>query len=102
MLNKVRSVTAINQGEQAYPWGIYRNYESIIHRTSDIDPANTSVSAAYSIDILLDGRTVFLESELDFKSDVDSFYYLYTRRISENGDLLRAKSWKKSWKRDFQ
>ena len=42
------------------------------------------------------------QAELDFSSDRENFYYRYTRRLLENGELLREKRWEETIPRDFQ
>lgn len=54
------------------------------------------------MEAILDGRTVLWEGALSFTSDIDSFYYKYTRRVSENGELIREKTWEETISRDFQ
>ncbi|MCE2612127.1 CocE/NonD family hydrolase [Flavobacteriaceae bacterium D16] len=101
-LTQTRTVVAINNWEEAFPWGTYENYESIVHSTSDLDPAITSVEAEYGVNIKLAERQINLETEFLFRSDRDSFYYDYTRSIRENDSLLKAASWEEHIKRDFQ
>ena len=50
----------------------------------------------------LPGRSLVWEAELSFKSDHENFYYSYRRRLSENGTLLREKTWTRTIPRDFQ
>jgi hypothetical protein len=50
----------------------------------------------------LEGRMLLWEADLSFKSDLDNFYYQYSRRLSENGKKLREKSWTETIPRDFQ
>ena len=101
-VTQIRRVSAINEWEEAFPWGTYRNHESIIHSCSDADPAHASVEAEYGIDIHLPGRTIKINTELLFSSDADSFYYDYKRSILENGALLKTAKWKEQFARDYQ
>lgn len=96
------SVVAVNEWDEAFPWGTYQNYESIVHTSNDLDPANTSVVADYRLTILLPKRTIRLETELNFSSGRDSFYYNYNRRILENDSLLKSVGWREKFARDFQ
>ena len=50
----------------------------------------------------LDGRTLVWEAELSFTSDLENFYYDYTRRLLENGELVREKNWQDTIPRDHQ
>ena len=54
------------------------------------------------MEVILDERTLLWEAELDFSSDLENFYYQYFRRVSENGEVLREKSWQETIPRDYQ
>jgi hypothetical protein len=101
-LTQTRRVVAINNWEEAFPWGTHENYEFIVHSTSDLDPANTSVEADYRVIIKLEERRIALETAFRFNSDRDSFYYDYTRSIRENDSLLKTAKWKEHIRRDYQ
>ena len=47
-------------------------------------------------------RRLEWEAELSFASDAADFHYTYTRRLRENGRLLREKTWSRTLPRDFQ
>ena len=97
-------VTAIatNSGATKYPWGTETYQETIVHKTSDAHPENTSMTGTHRMEAQLDGRTLLWEGELSFSSDRENFYYEYSRKISENGELVREKSWQETIPRDFQ
>ncbi len=67
-----------------------------------ITPRNTSVRGEHWTEVELEDRTLKWESELLFRSDLDNFYYTYTRRLLENGELIREKTWRDTIPRDFQ
>ena len=48
------------------------------------------------------GRTLRWESVVVFSSDRENFHYSGTRKLFENGKLVREKNWEKSIPRDFQ
>jgi len=93
---------ATNTGAMAYPWGTETFRETIEHQTSDKNPEKTSMTGTHRMEAILDGRTVVWEGALSFTSDLENFYYMYTRRVSENGELIREKTWKDTIPRDFQ
>jgi len=95
-------VTATNAGGVRYPWGTERYRETIVHETSDDHPEKTSVSGKHRLEVELDGRLLIWESELLFRSDLENFYYTYTRRLLENGTPLREKTWQDTIPRDYQ
>ena len=96
------TVRATNSGGSAYPWGTETYLETIEHRTSDSNPAVASMRGTHRIEIELKDRSLLFEGTLDFRSDATNFYYDYTRRVSENGSLLREKRWTETIPRDFQ
>ena len=49
-----------------------------------------------------DWRTLNWEAELSLRSDLQNFYYTYTRRLFENGTPVREKTWKGMITRDHQ
>jgi putative CocE/NonD family hydrolase len=96
------TATATNTGGQRYPWGVERYRESIRHTVRDGDPAKAAVQGSHRLEVELPGRTLLWEAELSFSSDLNNFHYSYRRRLSENGKLLREKTWTDTIPRDFQ
>ena len=95
-------VTATNSGATKFPWGTETFVETIEHKTSDAHPENTSMTGTHRLELQLEGRTLLWEGELSFTSDLENFYYEYSRKLSENGELVREKSWQETIPRDFQ
>mgnify|MGYP000515889400 FL=1 len=93
---------ATNTGATQYPWGIERFEEKIEHRTSDENPAYTSVVGRYKITEELKDRTLDFEQNVEFKSDEDNFYLTFHRWVSINGELYKEKAWQEVIPRDFQ
>jgi putative CocE/NonD family hydrolase len=93
---------ATNSGGQRYPWGVSTFEERIEHRTSDNDPASTSVNGTYAYTQELTGRTLRFEQEVKFSSDPDNFRLVFTRRLKVNGEVVREKHWDELIPRDFQ
>ena len=93
---------ATNTGATQYPWGIERFEEEIEHRTSDDNPANTSVIGRYKITEELEDRTLNFEQNVEFKSDKENFYLTFHRWVSINGELYKEKVWQEVIPRDFQ
>jgi putative CocE/NonD family hydrolase len=93
---------ATNSGATRYPWGTETYHESIEHRTSDKHPEKTSMTGTHRMEVKLEDRTLLWEGSLSFTSDRENFYYRYTRKISENGELVREKSWQETIPRDYQ
>ena len=96
------TVTATNTGGYRYPWGTETYREAIGHKTSDAHPENTSMLGTHRMEVTLKDRVLLWEAQLSFTSDANNFYYQYTRKLSENGKLLREKTWTDRIPRDFQ
>jgi predicted acyl esterase len=74
--------------------------EEIVHEAQDTDPARASVTGKTRYIVELDGRTLTVEGILSFTSDREDFFYTYTRRLLENGKLIREKTWEEAIPRD--
>jgi hypothetical protein len=96
------TVVATNDSATRFPWGEERNTEKITHEAEDGHPEKASVRGEYSKEIELPGRRLRFESVVTFSSDQRNFRYQGTRKLYENGKLLREKSWDRLFPRDFQ
>jgi hypothetical protein len=68
----------------------------------DSDPAVSTVHADASTTVLLPSRILVWSVVLDLRSDAKNFYYHFERRLTENGALIRKKSWDETITRDHQ
>jgi hypothetical protein len=93
---------AKNSGATRYPWGIERFEEAIEHRTSDTNPAVTSVTGRYKLTEELEGRTLEFEQTVEFRSDEKNFHLRFHRWIMEDGKRIREKTWNETIPRDHQ
>lgn len=93
---------AANTGATRYPWGVERFEEEIEHRTSDTDPARTSVVGRYKLTEELDDRVLEFEQTVKFSSDEENFYLRFHRWVLEDGELFAEKTWNETIPRDFQ
>jgi predicted acyl esterase len=93
---------ATNSGAYRYPWGVERFEERIEHRTSDSNPANTSVKGIYALQQELPDRLLRFEQDVTFKSDLENFYLIFNRRVLVDGELKYEKEWAETIQRDFQ
>jgi putative CocE/NonD family hydrolase len=93
---------ATNSGAYQYPWGVERFEERIEHRTSDSNPAITSVKGIYALQEELPGRLLRFEQDVTFRSDEKNFYLTFSRRALVNGELKHKKQWNETIPRDFQ
>jgi hypothetical protein len=60
------------------------------------------VRGEYSTTVKLADRTLRWESVVVWRSDRENFYYDGTRRLSQDGRLLREKRWEEAIPRDHQ
>ena len=93
---------ATNTGATRYPWGIERFEEEIEHRTSDTDPAKTSVVGRYKLTEELEDRVLEFEQTVDFRSDAENFNLSFHRWVLVNGEVFAEKTWDEVIPRDFQ
>jgi predicted acyl esterase len=95
-------VTASGTSGSVYPWGTIKYWETMVHEARDDDPSRAGVTGKSRYLVELRGRTVTAEGELSLTSDRGNFYYTYTRRVLENGKLVKEKTWKETIPRDHQ
>jgi putative CocE/NonD family hydrolase len=93
---------ATNSGSTRYPWGIERFEERIEHRTSDLNPANTSVTGIYALTQELADRVLRFEQDVLFSSDTSNFRMIFKRRLKIDGEIVHEKLWDEVIPRDFQ
>jgi hypothetical protein len=95
-------VVATNNSARRVPWGEIHETESIIHEATDGRPEAASVRGEYSTTVKLADRTLRWESVVVWRSDRENFYYDGTRRLWQDGRLLREKRWEEAIPRDHQ
>ncbi|HLF30842.1 MAG TPA: CocE/NonD family hydrolase [Xanthomonadales bacterium] len=94
-------LTATNSGSTVYPWGkeYFRDY--LEHHVSVANPGQAGVKSEYSNQVEVNGRVLKWTGLLEFSSDVENFYYRYTRRLQQDGETIREKHWEEVIPRDF-
>jgi len=95
LTSKTRIVASGASGS-VYPWATIKYWENIVHEAQDNDPARASVTGKTRYTVELEDRILTVEGELSFTSDGKNFFYRYTRRVLENGKLIREKTWKET------
>ncbi len=93
---------ATNGGGTRFPWGTERTFETIRYEIKDDAPADAQVLGTHRMEVELPGRKLVWDAELSFRSDRENFLYSYRRRLTENGRLVREKTWTQTIPRDFQ
>jgi len=76
--------------------------ESIVHEARDDHPEAASVTGEYGTTVTLPDRTLRWEAQVTFRSDADTFFLTYTRRLLRDGVLVRERTWTDAIPRDFQ
>ena len=71
-------------------------------RPSRSNPARTSVTGIYALVEELEDRTIRLEQDVVFKSDLENFRMVFTRRVKVDGKITHEKHWDEIFPRDFQ
>jgi putative CocE/NonD family hydrolase len=99
-LARTARAIAKNAGTMSYPWGKVRYEEEIVHSTDDRHPERTAVKSKLARTVTLADRVLRFEGVLDFHSDATSFHYAYTRRLLQDGELVRERKWEESFPRD--
>jgi hypothetical protein len=99
---RTAKVTARNGALGRAPWGTERFEETITHEASDDHPEASSVRGEHRTTVELPDRTLVWESQVWFRSDRENFFYDYTRRLLQDGRLVREKTWKDVIPRDHQ
>ena len=93
---------ATNATSHRYPWGLGHFNERVEYRTCDLSPAKSSFTAEYALVEELKDRTIRLDQDTGFKSDLKNFYMTVIRRLKVNGKTLHEKQWDETFPRDFQ
>jgi hypothetical protein len=94
--NPLTATTVIRMpgdGGTVYPWATIYYSEDLIHEANDKTPALASALGKTSYRIVQGKRELILSCDLKWRSDANFFHYDYTRRLHENGELLREKTW---------
>lgn len=97
--SKTRIVSSGMSGK-VHPGATIKYWEEMVHEARDKDPATAGVTGKTRYTVELDDRTLIVEGDLSFTSDRETFFYVYTRRVLENGKLIRKKTWKEAIPRD--
>jgi hypothetical protein len=100
MRRGITKIVSKGSGGHEYPWGKAVHSEVIIREVQDDRPDIASVSSDVKTTVQLANRSLTWQGMLKFSSDRENFYYTYTRRLLENGRLVREKAWEETISRD--
>ncbi len=102
LLTGITRISWIGDDASQYPWGRMKDHEQMTYVLGDDHPEKSSVHAEGSTTIELTGRTLVWSVVIDLSSDLQNFYYHSERHLTENGKLIREKSWDDTIPRDHQ
>ena len=100
MRRGITKIVSKGSGGHEYPWGKATHSEVIIREVQDDRPDRASVSSDMKTTVQLENRSLTWQGILRLSSDRENFYYTYTRRLLENGRLVREKTWEETIPRD--
>lgn len=91
-------------GEAHYdlPGSRMRETQQLLYRTRDDDPADSLFEGEAETSAELPDRRIVLRSRAIIRSDRENFYVRFTRRIFENDELVRERTWEETVPRNFQ
>jgi hypothetical protein len=95
-------VAWIGDDSSQYPWGRMKDHEQMSYLITDAHPEKSSIHAEGATTVELPGRILVWSVILDVSSDARNFYYHSERHLTENGKLIREKSWDDKIQRDHQ
>jgi putative CocE/NonD family hydrolase len=102
LLTGITRISWMGDDASQYPWGRMKDHEQMSYVLGDDHPEKSSIHAEGSTTIELTGRILIWSVVIDFSSDLHNFYYHSERHLTENGKLIREKSWNDTIPRDHQ
>ena len=102
LLTGVTRISWMGDDASQYPWGRMKDHEQMSYVLGDDHPEKSSIHAEGSTTIELTGRILVWSVVIDVSSDLHNFYYHSERHLTENGRLIREKSWNDTIPRDHQ
>lgn len=85
-----------------YPWGLFHHTEKLTYDIDDAHPADAA-DVGDSVYVQAAGaHTLTWHGHLTIRSDVNNFYYEYTRTLLRDGRTFISRTWKKTVPRDHQ
>ena len=79
----------------------YFSIDKTSYQTDDVNPANSSFSGETVRTFQLGNRILELKTFISLRSDRHNFYVKFTRKIFEEKELIKERSWKETLPREF-
>lgn len=102
LLNHTTSVEWEGEDRMKIRGQEYFSYIKLVYQTNDLDPARSSFRGEAGHTLSLENRTIALRTCITVRSDEDFFHTEVERRLYENEELIRKRTWKESIPRKFQ
>jgi len=85
-----------------FSWGKIRRKHSIEFAVEDVHPESASCHGEGEIVVKTGKRVVAWRYVFDLRADQTNFYYEYARTLTEDGRVVRTRTWKETLPRDHQ
>ncbi len=79
-----------------------RRHETNVFQVQDYEPAKATYKAASDYSVDLPGRSIHLDNRCEMRSDETDFNLTVTRRLTEDGTVVREKRWDRKIPRNLQ
>jgi predicted acyl esterase len=86
----------------AYPWGKFDHSERLIYDIDDAHPDIARVQGDSEYNQQAKEHVLTWRGRLEVSSDIQTFYYKYTRTLLRDGVVIRTKTWEEPIARDHQ
>ncbi|HEX6208264.1 MAG TPA: hypothetical protein VF058_07910, partial [Actinomycetota bacterium] len=83
-----------------FPWGRELFRERLRHEVDTERPAFAEALGVAETIIELDGRTLRLDVQISVAGDPERFHTAVSRRLTENGETIRERTWSEDVPRD--
>ncbi|HVR72374.1 MAG TPA: CocE/NonD family hydrolase [Vicinamibacteria bacterium] len=101
----VRQATRVEwsgESESTAPWGRVFDRERLTYEVEDARPESASIRGEAEQEVHLPGRVLSWKAFLELVSDRERFRYRLRRQLSENGRVVRERTWEEAIPRDHQ
>lgn len=98
-VTRTTTVTAVHRPPKDSP---FNDEETMIWTVSDLHPELASARSEHRFAHSLPGREVVYEQHAEVRSDAANFYYSARRWVTENGKVVRERSWNEKFPRNFR
>jgi putative CocE/NonD family hydrolase len=101
----VRQATRVEwsgRSESTPEWGRLVDSEKLTYHVEDARPEAASIRGETATEVTLPGRALVWKAWLELAGDRERFHYRLRRELSENGKVIRERTWEEEIPRDHQ